>query len=321
MSEGKPRLAISLGDPAGIGPEVVLRALAQDAVQARYACRVVGDARLIAEAARRLDLPPPKDVYDAAEAACALERLFEGRASAECGRAAAGAVRAAAELVRSGEADALVTAPLCKESLGLAGEPFPGHTELLAALFDAPRVRMMLQGGGLRTVLVTTHYALREIPALLTVEAIVETCAVASEALARFGVRARPRIAVAALNPHAGEAGRFGSEEVETIAPAIAQARAAGLDVSGPHSADTLFAQAAQPNSGIDAVVALYHDQGLIPVKLVAFGRATNVTLGLPIVRVSPDHGTAFDIAGQGVAKPDSFVEALRVAAELSVAR
>ncbi len=317
----KPRLAISLGDPAGIGPEVVLRALAQDAVRERYACCVVGDARLIAEAARRLDLPPPKDIDDAPNAACARGRLFEGRASAECGRAAAGAVRAAAELVRSGKADALVTAPLCKESLGLAGEPFPGHTELLAAQFDAPRVRMMLQGGGLRTVLVTTHHALRDVPALLTVEGIVETCAVAAESLARFGVSVRPRIAVAALNPHAGEAGRFGSEEAETIAPAVAQAQAAGLDVTGPHPADTLFAQAAQPDSGIDVVIALYHDQGLIPVKLAAFGAATNVTLGLPIVRVSPDHGTAFDIAGRGVAKPDSFVLALRVAAELCTRR
>jgi 4-hydroxythreonine-4-phosphate dehydrogenase len=309
-----PRLALTLGDPAGIGPEVVLKALAGGELPGE--CTVVGDPALLAEAARRLDLPIPPRVHGTDAVRCSVERLFEARPSAEAGRAAAAAVREAARLVTAGEADALVTAPLNKESLGLAGEPFPGHTELLAAELGAT-VRMMLQGGPLRTVLVTTHMALSAVPAALTREGITETCVVASQALARFGVAERPRLAVAALNPHASDGGRFGDEEARIIAPAIARARERGLDVSGPHPADTLFAQAAQPGSGIHAVVAMYHDQGLIPVKLAAFGRATNVTLGLPIVRTSPDHGTAFDIAGQGKADAGSLREALRVAAEL----
>lgn len=310
------RLAISLGDPAGIGPEVVLKALARPDTE--WEAVVVGDRALLAEAARRLDLPLPARIESPPATACPLERLFEGRASEAGGRAAAGAVRAATALVVRGEADALVTAPLNKAGLGLAGEPYPGHTELLSAELDAPRVRMMLQGGDLRVVLCTTHLALREVPDRLTPELVAETCRVASESLSRLGLTAgAPQLALAALNPHAGEGGRFGSEERDVLAPALALAREAGVEVSGPHPADTLFARAARPGSGIDAVIALYHDQGLIPVKLAAFGRATNVTLGLPIVRTSPDHGTAYDIAGLGRADPSSFVEALRVATRL----
>ncbi|MCO5170371.1 MAG: 4-hydroxythreonine-4-phosphate dehydrogenase PdxA [Planctomycetes bacterium] len=312
----RPRLAVSLGDPAGIGPEVVLAALARPEVVARADAVVVGDAGLIAAAAERLGLPAPGAVHAPPEVACAPARLFEGRASAEGGRAAAAAVRAAVALVTGGQADALVTAPLNKEALGLAGEPYPGHTELLAAELKAPRVRMLLQGGALRVVLVTIHEALRDVPRLVTREAVVETCEVAAEGLARLGV-ARPRLALAALNPHAGDGGRFGREELEVLAPAVEEARARGLDVTGPHPADTLFARAARPGAGVDAVVACYHDQGLIPVKLAAFGKATNITLGLPILRTSPDHGTAYDIAGRGVAEADSFAEALLVAADL----
>ncbi|RMG11645.1 MAG: 4-hydroxythreonine-4-phosphate dehydrogenase PdxA [Planctomycetota bacterium] len=308
-----PRLAVTLGDPAGIGPEVVLRAV----VDAPWPCTVVGDRRLIEAAARRLGLPVPERVVEDPAAHCPAKRLFEGKPSAEAGRAAAGAVRVAARLVSRGAADALVTAPLNKQSLGLAGEPFAGHTELLAAEFGAV-VRMMLAGGPLRVVLATTHLALREVPAALDVEGVTETCRVASEGLRRFGVAERPRLALAALNPHASDGGRFGDEEERILAPAIAAARAEGCTVEGPFPADTLFARAARPDAPYDAVVALYHDQGLIPVKLAAFGKATNVTLGLPIVRTSPDHGTAFDIAGQGRADPSSLREALRVAAALS---
>lgn len=320
----RPVLAVSLGDPAGIGPEVVLAALARPEVRARADAVVVGDAALIAAAAERLGLPRPARVHAPPEVACPLEHLFAGRPSAEGGRAAAGAVRAAVRLVTSGQADALVTAPLNKEALGLAGEPYPGHTELLGAELGAPSVRMLLQGGPLRVVLVTTHHALADVPALLTVERVLETCVVAAEGLARMGV-ARPRLALAALNPHAGDGGRFGDEEARVLEPALAQARARGIDVTGPHPADTLFARVVRARSGAgpasqaapDAVIACYHDQGLIPVKLAAFGKATNITLGLPIVRTSPDHGTAYDIAGQGRAEADSFAEALLVAADL----
>lgn len=299
---------------------MVLAALARPEVAALCRAVVVGDPAVVAAAAARLGLPAPPRVHGPPEVACDPARLFEGRPSAEAGRAAAGAVRAAAALVARGEADALVTAPLNKEALGLAGEAFPGHTELLAAQFGA-RVRMMLQGGALRVVLVTTHLALREVPAALTSEGVLETCRIAHRALAAFGVAARPRLALAALNPHASDGGRFGDEERRVLAPALEAARAEGLDVSGPHPADTLFARVAQPGGAVDAVVALYHDQGLIPVKLAAFGRATNVTLGLPIVRTSPDHGTAFDIAGQGRADPGSMVEALAAACQLVAAR
>jgi len=311
-----PRLAISLGDPAGIGPEVVLRALAAEG-PAAGGCVVVGDPDRVREAARRLDLPVPPRLHGPAAVRFPADVLFAGRPSAAGGRAAAAAVRAAAALVRTGEAEALVTAPLNKEALGLAGEPFPGHTELLAAELGAPRVRMMLQGGGLRVVLVTIHMALRDVPAAVTEPAVLDTCRVADEALRRMGLPA-PRLALAALNPHAGDGGRFGAEDDAVLRPAVAAARAEGIDVSGPHPADTLFARAARPGAGVDAVIACYHDQGLVPVKLAAFGRATNVTLGLPIVRTSPDHGTAYDIAGQGRAEADSFREALRVARELA---
>lgn len=315
----RPVLAISLGDPAGIGPEVVLKALARPEVAARVDTIVVGDAALIAAAAERLRLPPAPRVYAPPEVACPLEHLFAGRPSAPAGRAAANAVRAAVRLVTSHQADALVTAPLNKEALGLAGEPYPGHTELLGAELDAPHVRMLLQGGPLRVVLVTTHHALADVPALITVDKVVETCVVAAQGLTRMGI-SYPRLALAALNPHAGDGGRFGREESLVLEPALALARARGIDVTGPHPADTLFARLARPSTNqprTDAVLACYHDQGLIPVKLAAFGKATNITLGLPIVRTSPDHGTAYDIAGQDLAEADSFTEALLVAADL----
>ncbi len=321
----RPTLAISLGDPAGIGPEVVVKALARPEVAARADAVVVGDAALVAAAAERLRVAPPPRVHAPPEVACPLEHLFAGRPTLEGGRAAAGAVRAAVRLVTSGQADALVTAPLNKEALGLAGEPYPGHTELLGAELDAPQVRMLLQGGPLRVVLVTTHHALADVPALITVDKVVETCVVAAEGLTRMGLT-RPRLALAALNPHAGDGGRFGREEALVLEPALALVRARGIEVTGPHPADTLFARLARPAPASstqaprpDAVIACYHDQGLIPVKLAAFGKATNITLGLPIVRTSPDHGTAYDIAGQDLAEADSFAEALLVAADLVV--
>jgi 4-hydroxythreonine-4-phosphate dehydrogenase len=307
------RLALSIGDPAGIGPEVSVRA-ARDPRLAGFEVTLVGDARLIGRAGGS-----GLRIHDAAP--CPLEVLFAGKPSVESGRAAAGAVRAAMKLVQDGHADALVTAPINKEALGLAGEPYPGHTELLATELGAPRTRMMLSGGPLRVVLVTTHVALRDVSSALTRELVRDTILTAHEALrADFGVL-EPRIAVCALNPHASDGGRFGDEEARLIGPAIEEVKRSGVRASGPHPADTLFARVARPEHRVDAVVALYHDQGLIPVKLAAFGAAVNVTLGIPIVRTSPDHGTAYDIAGKGVAEWDSLVHAAQVAAEIVRAR
>jgi 4-hydroxythreonine-4-phosphate dehydrogenase len=327
------RLAVSTGDPAGIGLEVVLKA-AHDPRLAEHALVLVGDEALIRGAGQRLGLPVPWPTVTSAAAlpsgtclfspgavAAPLTELFLARPSAASGRAAAAAVRVALELVKAGHADALVTAPLNKEALGLAGEPYPGHTELLATELAAPSTRMMLAGGPLRVALVTTHIALRDVAAALTLEGVRDTILTTSEALERdFGIAA-PRIAVSALNPHASDGGRFGDEEARILIPAIEAARRAGAHVTGPHPADTLFAKAARADAGIDAVVAMYHDQGLIPVKLAAFGLCVNVTLGIPIVRTSPDHGTAYDIAGQGIADADSFVHAVLVADGIVAAR
>jgi 4-hydroxythreonine-4-phosphate dehydrogenase len=312
-------IALSTGDPAGIGPEVALEA-ARDERLREHRVLLVGEPLLLAEAARRLGLREPDHVV-ASRSSTPASVLFSGKASAESGRAAAAAVRRAIELVRGGQADALVTAPINKEALGMAGEPYPGHTELLATELAAPRTRMMLAGGPLRVVLVTTHLAIADVPRSITRELVAETILVAHEALqADFGL-ASPRIAVCGLNPHASDGGRFGDEEARIIAPAIAAARARGVKVEGPFPADTLFARVARKAGETDAVVALYHDQGLIPVKLAAFGSAVNVTLGIPLVRTSPDHGTAYDIAGRGVAEHDSIVQAALTAAEIVRAR
>lgn len=281
---------------------------------------MVCDPARLQEAAKRLGLPLPTGLVAAPGVACPAEVLFAGQASALSGASGAAAVRGAIELVRSGRAAALVTAPLNKEALGLAGEPYPGHTELLATELEAPQTRMMLMGGGLRVILVTTHIALRDVASALTEKGIVETARTAAAGLRELGIPA-PRLALAALNPHASDGGRFGDEEARILEPALATLRAEGIAIEGPLPADTLFAQAIRPERGIDAVIAIYHDQGLIPVKLVAFGGATNVTLGLPIVRTSPDHGTAYDIAGRGSAEAESFVEAMRVARQLVAAR
>ena len=252
-----------------------------------------------------------------------------GQISAAAGRAAADSVVWAARAALRGEVAGLVTAPLHKESLSAAGVAFPGHTELLQAEAAAHRgvalaqmpVRMMLASDELRTVLVSIHVSLRDAIAAVTVDNVQQTLQITHAALLRSLGRA-PRIAVAGLNPHAGEGGLFGSEEVEVIAPAIAAARAKGLDVHGPFAPDTVFMRArSMPErpGEFDVVIAMYHDQGLIPVKYLGVDKGVNVTLGLPLVRTSPDHGTAFDIAGQGVADAASLVEAVRMARALSL--
>lgn len=316
----KPPIAISLGDPAGIGPEVVVRALA---VRPELDVRVFGDPLVLARAAELAKVPRVSPEALRVVTTLRPEDVTPGRPNDASGRAQLDYLEAATNAVLAGEARALVTAPISKEWIARAGFTFPGHTEYLAARAGVgDEFAMMLAGPRLRVVVATTHIALREVPTALTSTGIASSIALTAEALARQFRIARPRVAVAGLNPHAGEAGRFGDEERRLVEPALGLARArlakAGVaaDVSGPHVPDVVFRQAA--GGSFDAVIALYHDQGLIPVKLLHFDEAVNVTLGLPFPRTSPDHGTAFDIAGEGKANPESFLAALDLAARLS---
>jgi 4-hydroxythreonine-4-phosphate dehydrogenase len=305
----KPRLVVSSGDPAGVGPEVTVKALAQPEVAALADIVVTGDRQLIERTAHDLDLPTPP-IAPAGDAS----GVEPGRLSADAGRAAVAAIERAVELVQAGEADAIVTAPINKEALKLAGFPWPGHTELLADLTDTKEVRMLLTTDRLRVVHVTTHRSLRSAIEAATMPRVLKTIELAHEAGLRLGFDP-PRIGVAGLNPHAGEGGLFGDEEQREIAPAVEAARKEKIDVSGPWPADTLFWRAA--NGEFDLVIAMYHDQGHVPVKLSGFDEGVNVSLGLPILRTSVDHGTAFDIAGRGVARWQSMAAAIRVAAEM----
>ena len=341
-------LAITLGDAAGIGPEIIVKAF-RDAPQELRGCFVVGDAAVVRRAARwvqRAGEPalPTALIEASAEAADAPPHCLPvlpvatlaslpapGQISAEAGRLAGQCVVWAAQAALRGEIAGLVTAPLHKEALSAAGAPyaaFPGHTELLqaeAAAFlgktarEVP-VRMMLANDELRTVLVSIHVSLRQAIESVTFDNVLQTLRITHQALGSMLGRA-PRMAVAGLNPHAGEGGLFGREEIDVIAPAVAQARAEGLDAQGPHAPDTVFMRAraaAGQRSEFDVVVAMYHDQGLIPVKYLGVEKGVNVTLGLPLVRTSPDHGTAFDIAGTGRADASSLIEAVRMARRLS---
>ncbi len=288
-----PRVAITVGDPSGIGPEIAAKAAADPRVL--EVCQPV--------------LYGPHERHS-------LQQFSPGVLSAEAGRAAYEAIVAAVDAARSGAVDAIATAPVNKEAFALAGLPWKGHTDLLADLTGASRVAMMFYAEALRVVLATIHVPLKDVPRLLTRDLLESVIGLTARELPRFGY-ATPSIAVAGLNPHAGEHGVIGGEEHTVMQPAIDACRARGIAVSGPWPADTIFVRASRGE--FDAVIACYHDQGLIPVKLLAFGRAVNVTLGLPIVRTSVDHGTAFDIAGQGRADHSSLVEAVRLASRLAV--
>jgi 4-hydroxythreonine-4-phosphate dehydrogenase len=288
----RPRIAITSGDPAGIGPEI--------------AAKAASDARVLAACEPIVYGLPPDG------------RFVSGRLTAEAGRAAYDIIVRAVDAAKRGAVDGIATAPINKEAFSLAGIPWAGHTDLLAHLTGAPRVAMMFHADVLRVVLASVHIALADVPRAITREVMLGTIRLVASELPQFGVE-RPRIAVAGLNPHAGEHGLFGREESEVIEPSVAQCRAEGVDVSGPFPGDTVFVRAARGE--FDVVVACYHDQGLIPVKLLAFGQAVNVTIGLPIIRTSVDHGTAFDIAGKGLADPGSMIAAVLLAAKLARAR
>jgi 4-hydroxythreonine-4-phosphate dehydrogenase len=301
-------ILITMGEPSGIGPEVALGAFA--ALKGRagnYPLKLVGDAGIFAA---------HKDALIATQGSL---RVTPGKLDSANAGAVVEAIEIAARACLAGEAAAMVTAPIHKAALAGAGFGFPGHTEFLAHLTASPRAVMMLASAKLRVVPLTIHTPIAAVPAAVTLDAIVETGRIILSALARdFGI-ANPRLAVAGLNPHAGEDGVLGHEEQSVIAPAIAQLRDMGHDVTGPLSADTLFHEEARRH--YDAALTMYHDQGLIPIKTLSFWDGVNVTLGLPIVRTSPDHGTALDIAGTGKADIRSMVAAIRMAADMADAR
>jgi 4-hydroxythreonine-4-phosphate dehydrogenase len=339
----RPVLGITMGDPAGIGPEIVALALADAEVRRRARPLVIGDVRVVARAGQlarvALAVRAVEGVADATFADDLIEVLdlanadpaafAVGRVSALCGRAAYAYIERGVRLAQAGEIAGLVTAPINKEALAAAGLRHAGHTEILAELTGTRAYAMLLMGRELRVIHVTTHVALRRVPELVTRERVLRTIRLGDQAMRALGLRA-PRLAVCGLNPHAGESGLFGDEEQVAIAPAIADARAEGIDASGPYPADTLMSRAA--GGEFDCVVAMYHDQGHTPVKTLGFRydertkawtalSGVNVTVGLPILRVSVDHGTAFDRAGTGTANPASMIEAILVAADMARTR
>lgn len=315
----KPRLAISMGDPNGIGPEVVLRALADEALHEEIEPVLFGAAAVLRRHAEALGLEASLKGLEVREVGEGGAEVRFGKTTAEAGHLAMRAVEAGCDACLRAEADALVTAPISKEAIHLAGYRFPGHTEFLAERTRAEGYTMMMVSEGLRVGLVTTHVPVRDVADLVTEEAILGKLRILAASLRQdFGI-ASPRIAVLGLNPHAGDGGVIGGEEVEVIAPALERARAEGLGVGGPHPADAFFGTGGPARH--DAVLAMYHDQGLVPFKALAMGRGVNFTAGLPIVRTSPDHGTAFDIAGQGRARAGSMAAALRLAAEAAARR
>jgi 4-hydroxythreonine-4-phosphate dehydrogenase len=327
-------LALSQGDPAGIGPELTLKAwLKTHENKDAPTFLAVADPEHLAAAARQLDLKVPlkidcggeaADIFPHALPVWDLEHSVYGKPGAPDLRDAAGAIasiEACVRLICNGLAAALVTNPVSKKLFYDANFCFPGHTEYLAELAQRyfgiiARPVMLIWSPELAVVPATIHVPLAQVPALLTRALLVETATIVARDLsARFGL-STPRLAFTGLNPHAGEAGAMGREEIDVIAPALAEVTAAGVAVSGPHAADSLFRPSARQN--YDAIIAMYHDQALIPIKTIAFDHAVNVTLGLPFIRTSPDHGTAFDIAGKGIADPASLIAALKLAARLA---
>jgi 4-hydroxythreonine-4-phosphate dehydrogenase len=326
MSKAK-RLAITMGDPGGVGPEIIVRAFLSRDV--RECCNpvVIGDGTVMQEALRLLGRPLTLKKIDTPDQECptdaigliavgSLETFEKGRATAEGGAACAAYIRKATELAVSGEVDGIVTAPISKEALKLAGLKWPGHTEMLAELTSTADFGMMLTGGQLRVLLVTIHTPLRSVPDMITRDRVLKTIRLAKKACDMLGIY-QPRIAVAGLNPHAGEAGIFGDEEIREIMPAVADAGEEGIAISGPYPPDTVFHKAYR--GAFDIVICMYHDQGLIPLKMIAFETGVNVTVGLPFVRTSPDHGTAYDIAWKGKADASSMIEAIRLASKLRI--
>ena len=328
MTDGGPILGVTMGDASGAGPEIVVKALTQPHVRALCRPLVIGDAATIRQAAQIVGSEVPiRAIARVGEASFAgdlievldlqnidLSRLVFARVDAMTGRAAYECVARAVELALAGQIAAIVTSALHKEALNLAGYHFPGHTEILAHLCGAQSVTMLLVAGDFRVSHVSTHVSLRQAIERVRKPRILEVARLTHQAVRRMGI-AGPRLAVAGLNPHAGEGGLFGDEEIE-IQAAVEAAQAEGLHVAGPIPPDTVFYRLKQGQ--YDAVVAMYHDQGHIPTKVLAFDQGVNVTLGLPIIRTSVDHGTVFGKAGKGTASPSSMIEALKLAAKMA---
>jgi len=317
-----------MGDPAGIGPEVVLKAVAEEEIRRVCIPVIIGDAQLLAHTARTLDLQCGYDIIRRGEPI--PQHLTEpiifhldnigghiepGIESGAAGKAAAGYIEAAVELCAAGSIDAIATAPINKRALFLGGYSFPGHTEFLAHLTGSEEYAMAFVAANLRIVLLSTHVPLAEAIRMVERDRLIQTINLTQRELRRWGID-RPRLAVAALNPHGAEGGLFGVEEASEMVPAIEACRIDDINVQGPFPADTVFLRAS--HGEFDAVIACYHDQAMIPAKCLSFGEAVNVTLGLPFIRTSVDHGTAFDIAGKGLAEHSSMIAAIKLAADLS---
>ena len=318
-----------MGDPGGVGPEIIAKAFGTPGIRKSCIPIVIGDTLIMAKALRLLRNPRKlREITSPDEAENSgrlmhlinvntmIPRLPQKKPTAEGGEACVRYIRKAGELAMHKQVDGIVTAPISKEALKMAGFAWPGHTEMLAEISRTKQYAMMLVGGPLRVILVTIHTALKNVPELITRQRILRVIRLAKKACDMLKIRT-PNIAVAGLNPHAGEAGIFGEEEITQIVPAIRQANREGIPVSGPYPPDTIFHKAYQGE--IDIVVCMYHDQGLIPLKMIAFDKGVNVTIGLPFIRTSPDHGTAYDIAWQGTANPSSMIEAIKLAGRLKI--
>ncbi len=328
----RPLIAVTMGDPAGIGPEIIAKVF--DSGEIFPLCRpvVVGDSSIMKKIVEQLSLsvsvrsvataaeadpgPGKADVLDIRNVNAETHQW--GRPDAASGKAVVEYIKSATYLALNRVVDAIVTAPINKELMNAAGFRYAGHTELLAELTNTRDYGMMFVGGGLRIILVTIHTALKDVARQITKKSVLRSIRLANTAMKQLGI-ASPRIGVSALNPHAGEGRLFGNEEQDEILPAVLQARAEGIHASDPLPADTIFYKAR--NDHFDIVVAMYHDQGLAPLKMLAFGNAVNVTVGLPVIRTSVDHGTAYDIAGKGCADPASLLEAVKFAAKLAAVR
>ncbi len=322
-------IGITMGDPSGIGPEIILKSLHAPLIKKLAHYIIIGNQEVIDLTARELDLPvsyqmishlPDRDTkYPVSLLSIGdippglMKRKIP---TAEGGDLSVQCVIRGINLAMSSHIDALVTAPICKEAIHLGGYGYPGHTEMLQIFSGVKRVVMLMVGGKLRVAFATTHIALKEVPQSITVENTLGTITITDNHLKQyFGIK-KPRIAVCGLNPHAGEEGIFGDEERKVIIPAIEKAKKKGVECDGPVSADTVYNKAVR--GGYDVVVAMYHDQGAIPLKFHAFETGVNITLGIPFVRTSPDHGTAYDIAGKGIANPHSMMEAIKMAVKMS---
>jgi 4-hydroxythreonine-4-phosphate dehydrogenase len=311
------KIAITIGDPAGIGTEIVLKATMSHEIAGLCEPIIIGDIAVVEEAVEKLNISVNLNSLKIINTGEIKDRNFKRcKPTTEGGNACVSYIKKAVELALNKEVDAIVTAPISKESLKMAGFKWPGHTEMLAELTNTKDYAMMFYSNKLKVILVTIHTALKNVPDLIKKEKVLKTITLAKKSCDMMGIE-NPRIAVAGLNPHAGEAGIFGDEEIKEIIPAINEAHNMGIPVSGTYPADTLFYKAYKGE--FDIIVCMYHDQGLAPFKMIAFEKGVNMTVGLPIIRTSPDHGTAYDIAWKGIANPSSMIEAIKLAAKLKI--